>query len=425
MAADDYFYLALTRKGGAWYAMSYQYHWFCGRWMAHLLACTGLRFAHWPFFFPVFHFLNLGLLYIGFRQLLKKMLPANPAQGVYALVFCLLLYFASYSIAETWFWYIAVCTYLWSIIALLFLFNELLSTGFGALRLFLLIFVCLFTGGAAESYAVLSLLSVLLLAAYILTRFKKGKRQRLILVKSAIALLFLTISFSITMLAQGTSNRELTLPVVTTGAGLLMQFKVLALLLLKLSPARLPYLMLFGFPFFFLASAIPDKPWWRQPFGVFMLRISLLLILVLFILLLPTTFSMYDIAPGRALSFCSLAFCLYSCTFYIWLGKKFHLLQQHKSIQYLYLFVSAAVLIYHVVTQYTLTSVYAKQYNTRMALLNEHNRQQTPAALALAPLPPSGMLYWEEIKTDTSFYVNQQLKMGLKLKFSIYLLEKP
>ena len=313
LAADDFYYLALTQKGGALYAMKYQYRFFCGRWFAHTLACWFLNFVAAKYFLLLFQWTTLTALLTALGLCFKKIAGSYLSTSIvfiYAGLFCISFFFASYSIAQTWFWYIAVWTYLWSIIAALFLVNELLSQRFNFPGVLVILFTSAFIGGAGESYA---LIVLLLLFVYLLYKaaYKKQKDGKLSFVKLFLSALILVISFYMTYSSPGTSNREGLLPQTNILEKIILHNKACGILFLKLSPAKLPFLLLFSFPWFFIAGHIPSFNWINQTAAKFFIKTTCIFLFAVYLFLIPTSYALSDIAPGRALSIVSLLFCCY------------------------------------------------------------------------------------------------------------------
>jgi hypothetical protein len=432
LAADDFFYWGLTKEGGPWYAMMFQYEAFCGRWAAHIPACFFLGFYKIPFTLFIYHLVTLIALLTGIYLLLSKLLlryfnySNRNILILYSFLFCIAFFFSSYSISETWFWYIAVWTYMWSIIMSLFLFNELLEARSKLISWPIIMISAAFIGGACESYAVIDIMILVFMILHY--RFKKNNKslgdKRRLNNKIFFALVILSVSFAITYFSPGTTIRKELLPQTSFFEKTYMHFKVYGKLLLILTPPRLPWLILFSLPWIFIGAQLPASPFFNLSIKQYFFRSSLILLTAVFIILLPTSFAMSDLAPGRALSIVSICFCIYFSMLFIYIGRYKNIKEKLKVIgKYSFAVISTVFLIIQLAHQSGLVYFYNRAYDQRIEYLIDLEQKGNKETVELERLPDSGMLYWEEIKTDTSFYVNEQIKRGLDLGYTIKLKE--
>ena len=98
--------------------------------------------------------------------------------------------------------------------------------------------------------------------------------------------------------------------------------------------------------------------------------------------------------------------------------------RQQQRLKIVFALASATTVAYQLNAQYTTTNTYVKAYDERVKQLQDLQASRNKNTIQLKPLPSSGLLYWEELKEDTTFYVNQQLKKGLGLDYQITSIKK-
>src|SRR5207249_2331990 len=108
---------------GVWRCMSDLYYGYSGRWTAYLLTGWIVSLNAFKYYHFVINCVTLFTLSFVLYFLLKKILTnklniqlSKKLILLYAILLTCSLFFSSYSIGETWFWLVQVCTYLWSII---------------------------------------------------------------------------------------------------------------------------------------------------------------------------------------------------------------------------------------------------------------------------------------------------------------------
>ena len=131
---------------------------------------------------------------------------------------------------------------------------------------------------------------------------------------------------------------------------------------------------------------------------------------------------MSETGPDRALSIISLTTAIYFAVVFYLLGTG---LRFHTKLSKIFVLISGALIgLFMCLTlfnQYKLSKKFVTEYDIRATLLQGKKVNNQTQLFELNKLPPSGMLYWEEISKDTSYFVNQHLKLGLNLPFSVKL----
>ena len=154
--------------------------------------------------------------------------------------------------------------------------------------------------------------------------------------------------------------------------------------------------------------------------GKLLLRIiACTIILTTLSIALPSYF-LSDVAPKRA---CELGYLFIAISVFvsaIIIGNNINLAERRKIV----LKYSSVALIFifiltNAVIQIPIATAYTKADDARIKMLKQEKGVYTEKVLALAPLPPSGMLYSSEISTDTAYWTNKHLELGLQLNFKV------
>jgi len=430
LAADDLYYLANYPKVGIWGCMEYLYQTYSARWSAYLFTGAVVSLSHMKWTLFIFHTFTLLSLIAILSAILHQILNIRLKHSLkkaeivlYASITAMALFFTSYSIGETWFWTVQVCTYLWSIIMSLVLVYALLNHGSIVFNALLIVIAALFIGGSSESYA---LINLFLLGGYLFftnLRFKSLPflhlpRSKSLNLKLLIALSVLLIGFIITMAAPGNGVRYNALPHPSKVMLVWIELKSFIKIVFIRTPLNLPMLLLFASPWLLLGNRFQDKARIRSFFkltGSALPYVTGFLVLI-FVFLIPTSFIMAELGPDRALSMVSFFIALsFSAGLYC-LG--YFLKFSPRSIKILKISIPVLMIImltYHTIHQYNITSIYAQSCDKRMDRLNgiEENH---PGIITLDSLAPSGMLFSAEISVHPSHFTNQFLKEATGLK---------
>jgi hypothetical protein len=439
LAADDLYYLANYPKVGVWGCMEYLYQTYSARWSAYLFtgAVVSLSQLKWTLF--IFHTFTLASLVATLSLILHQILnlrlhSALKKQEIllYTTITVAGLFFTSYSIGETWFWVVQVCTYLWCIImslVLIYAFLNNCSTGF---NLLLIVIAGLFIGGSSESYA---LVNLFLLGGYLFfgnirfsrlpfLHFTTSKNMNL---KLAIALIAVLIGFAITMAAPGNGVRYNALPHPSYAMLLWIQMKSFIKIVFIRTPLNLPILLLFGAPWFLLGNRMQKKNS-VVSFSQFLksaLPYLFIVLTLIFIFLVPTSLVMAELGPDRALSFVSFFIALSFSTGLFWAGMRLSV--DKRAIHLLKIGIPASMIIlltYQTTNQRQITAAYARSYDSRNIQLKTLKQKNEDSIIVLDSLKPSGMLYSAEISTNPNHFSNQFLKASIGLNRDVQVRSK-
>ncbi len=408
---EDHNFLFLSKEMGPLKAMLDVYEHYSARWSAHTLAFYFSLHYENRYFLLLFNCITLATLLASFYLLLKKALTGIAGQNIsqstlaaYSLLFLTGFFLSSFSIGEAWFWYMVSWMYMWSIIAGNFLLLIMLSEKTRLWHIPFIVLLTAYIAGAAESYAAVW---ILLLAALLIVkqknifpRISQHFHNRSLL----IALISLSLLYLFTLLAPGTAARKGLLTDATFVEHLIMCLKAYGILILKKTPFILPQLLLFGLPWIFLGKEFEskDKTEVKKIIPLF-LKSTLLIGIIIFILILPASWVLYDLPPDRALSQVSLLLCAFAavCSFY--LGYKTALSLNTVRILSLGALTGGLLLLgWHLQEQYSITKEYSDAYDSRLEKIIEEKKQGRTTPLSFEPLPPSGMLYSDELSPDSA-----------------------
>lgn len=439
LAADDLYYLANYPKVGVWGCMEYLYQTFSGRWSAYLYTGAVVALSHFKWTLFVFHAFTLAslitILALILHQLLNLRLQLQLKKHeilLYATITTMGLFFTSYSIGETWFWVVQVCTYLWCIIMSLLLIHAFLNNGSTGFNLLLIFIAGLFIGGSSESYALVNLflLSGFLFLANI--RFPKLPFLHLptskkLNIKLTIALIAVLIGFAITMAAPGNGVRYDALPhpsKAMLGWILIKSFIKIAFIR---TPLNLPMLLLFGLPWFLLGNRMQKNSSVVSfaRFSKSALPYLCIFLTMIIVFLIPTSLVMAELGPDRALSFVSFFIALSFSAGLFWAGMRLSV--GKRTIHLLKIGIPATMIIllaYQTTNQRQITSAYARSYDSRNNQLKTVEQKKEDSIIVLDSLKPSGMLYSAEISTNPNHFSNQFLKASIGLNHEVQVRSK-
>ncbi|MEP7168132.1 MAG: DUF6056 family protein, partial [Bacteroidota bacterium] len=346
---------------------------------------------------------------------------------LYAIILTCCLFFTTYSIPETWFWLVQVCTYLWSIITSLILLIILMQEKNKMIHYLILLIASVFIGGASESY---SMVNIFLLTFYMLLSNSSFKNNSWISFpkyqntnkKILFALIFLLISFTITMMAPGNEIRYSALPTVSAVQTAWIQIKSFIKIIFFRTPLKMHYLFLFSFPWLVLGNYLSTSAPKRKLITALnsIKKYFFIFLFLIFIFLIPTSFVMSELGPDRSLSQISFCFSLCFTSLFFFIGYSVEI--NNNAFQILKtgtIILSIGVLFFHLSEQFSITKKYANAFDNRISLLTELNKTEQKNAIELDALPASGMIYSAEISEDTSYFTNNFLEYALHLKFDV------
>lgn len=425
-AADDFFFLASQKEIGTIATVDLCYTSFSGRWVAYALTTGLLQVASHAYFLPIFTFAIFILsLYTCYLCVIKVRFFAAVSMSksstlLYAVLLLGSFFFASFSIAETWFWYTSVCSYLISLLLFLLLLNELLTTNNSFLGYAMLLISPVYIGGASESFAIVSFISLFLISvvSYFKFDFTSSFNFALQKRKLSIAIVLLLLSLGITAMAPGNEVRSSQLPHPDVATSVIIPFKALLKCAYLFLIGPFWKSLLFCLPWFFIGADVKNR---TVVTGIQFLKKTgkafLIFILISFILLVPASVILSETPPARALSQLSFLICCCLSLWFLFAGMSLKIstkfLLRSKAIHACSLLV---FLVYTLISQTSSLKKYDAAYRQRMEILSQNESKTGTSTLILEPLPTSGMLYSAELSQDSTFYTNRHLQRAMGIK---------
>ncbi len=427
LAGDDFFYLWLKDTYGSWDGMLYQYRNWSGRWSAHFVGCEMISQWKKPYFLPLLNFLTLGMLYFSLKMVVEKILSfleINVAKILIpSLIFLLIttFFFTSFSIGETWFWYIIILTYLWSIIGFLFLISSIFSEKYKLNTYIFITIVSSYIGGSSESFALIFLFFLFALLIY-RWKIKYDKKLNNTDYKIIYAFIILAFSFSFSVFSPGTEIRHSLLPQTSLNEKIFITFKAYFKFFINYLPNKIGYLIIFSFPWLFFGSHYFKNKIEKTNIKKLLKNTTLVFLILLACMYIPTSFIMSETGPARALSIISLLTTFYFAILFSILGVYIDVNKIYvTNIGHAITLISLIVLIYTLYSQYNISKQFANAYDARLKVIEKEKMNKFTGVLDLEKIPPRGMLYWDELSMDTSHFTNKHLKAGLNLTFWVKL----
>jgi len=425
---EDYILISVTKEVGSIKAMMNIYYAYCARWSAHTLAFCFSQFYENKIFLAAFNLISFSILITSFFLLIKKILNGiyffhinNKFLLLYSILLTCCLFFSSYDIGQTWFWYMVNWVYVWSIIAGNFLLWILLHEKLKLSHIPFIIILTAYIAGAAESYSTIYIL-------FLLTMFIIKKKNIACIFTEKIAphsllisLTLLVLFYMITIFSPGTWGRIDGLTHATFIQHCIMVMKAYGIVILKLTPKLIPYLILFGLPWMILGQTISsnNKIEIKKILPSFIKSILLIGSLIL-ILILPASWILYDLPPARALSQISLLLSVYTSCFFFYIGHKIQITK--KIIDRIIFFSSTAsvcVLCFHIMNQHSITSNFSNEYDKRIEYVTKKNNSGRKNTAFIDPLPASSMIYSDELSTDSLSNIFFEKVYGLNFHLAV------
>ncbi|MBL7890302.1 MAG: hypothetical protein JNL24_12155 [Bacteroidia bacterium] len=427
LATDDYYFIADSQKHGLLEQVGFQYMNWTGRYTATL--AMSIFYNLWGLDqlpYTALPLISILLLFLGAFLLTDKLSLQFSLQlelkerFIITCCFVMLLFFLSYDIGESWFWYCGYSSYLWSIIALIWGTYFLLHKQKQVLRGTLATFCFIYIGAASELYAVI----IGLIYTLFIIRIIRSKNTNLSLPhkwKLYSTYTFFGIAFLAMLLAPGNYLRDQLFPEHSFFGSLVITTKSLIKLFLVFLPSKLPYLLALGVPLLLIGMKIGKRKAAIGSFRSSAKKTSIFTAIILLLFFWLTAFVMMETGPARVLFFVSFIISIYIGSLFFLLGY-YQVLQSKllailKIASVLLLF---TMLLTHLYQESKTSSNYSYKNDQRIALIRSLNQKiQKDTIICLPLLPPSGMLYSAEISNDTSHFTNKELKMGYDLKFHV------
>jgi len=432
LATDDYYFISDVRANGIITGVTSQYMEWCGRYAATFVMDVFFKYLDvnqtYYFLVPLLSFIMLitGLqLLINTISKYYNLIIEPKIKWIANLSFVALLFFLSFSIGETWFWYCCVSSYLWSIIALIwglgFLFykrNKFVS--------FLGILICfIYIGGSSEVYSVIYgvVLTYFLIKEYrkssgFKSFIKEGFNKKLLFLYFTLA-----IAFIIFLIAPGNYLRDGLFP----QHQFFFSFFRVAKSIIKISivylPSVIPAIIVFSVPFILLGKMVKQNNpnLFTVSFRTLFLRITKTFIFLTLLFLMIVAYVMVETGPPRMMFLFSFMLVVYLIIISFYAGYTNLVNEERTSVLKISsIILGMIMLIYNISVQYLISKKYTTSLENRITYITDLNKKiKKDTLIRLPPLAPSGMLYSAEIMGDTTHFTNQELKLGYKLKYHV------
>jgi hypothetical protein len=417
-ASDDFEFLFRYQDLGITGAVKYFHESWNTRWTA-ILWLNIIFFIESKIHYIVwYHIISIAVLWFAFYRITKQLFKGDILQLLILSGFSTIAFFYScFSISDVFFWVNTSTMYLWSVIALLFICSEVLSSGN---RLWLVAICGLYIGGSYEPMVIVVIVGCLLGASAEFNKLvnEKELQQRMLMYGT---ILFFTVSaFIISLSGEGHLIRSSFLPQSSVLFKGWVLIKALIKIMLIHIPSRILPCLLFSFPWFLLGLLSPVK------FTFHHLKIASITFLAVIILsLAPVVFIMSEMGPERAWTQVSLYLVIYCGIIAAYAGTSLKNRINPSKVSRVYLALALLFILATAIPQLIQSYKYSKAYDSRMTYLLKLKNSKRTAEVVLEPLPPVEWLHSAEISVDSNHFTNGHLRRFLALPFTIRLSSNP
>jgi hypothetical protein len=432
LATDDYYFIWDVRNHGIVTGVTSQYLAWCGRFSATFFMDLFYKcFDVNQTFYFLLPLTSLILLVSGVYYFLSTLLT-NYNQNIpsfqkwlLSFSFVALLFFLSFDIAESWFWYCGLSSYLWSIIAFVWGMTFLIDNRKTVLTTSASILCFIYVGGASEVYSVIFGLA---LTALLIYNYRKQENLKSFLAntfnkKLIVIYAVLGISFIIFLIAPGNYLRDGLFPEHKIFNSFFIAGKSVVKFVVFYFPFKIPYIIVFSSPFFLLGNYLKSNKIdsLSLTFKQFFIRMKIFFGILFLIFFLVVAYVMVETGPPRVSFILSFLLSIYCIVIFFYAGYRnvFHS-KNFKFLQCASIGIGFVLMIYSIVTQFTIVNNYSIANDVRIEQINSLNKTiQKDTLIILPKLPKSGMVYSTEITADTNHFTNRELRLGYNLKYHV------
>jgi hypothetical protein len=432
-AADDYFFIWDTREHGMMANLQSQYFGWCGRFSSLILmeliyGNLGLQQSY----YSLIPFLSFSLITVGVYKNIQVFLSYYPIEidkletWILSLSVVAMLFFLSFDIGESWFWYCGFGSYLYSITAFIWGIYFVSSKQTRFLIYLGTAISFMYIGGASEVFTIVFGCSLFLLLIHryrnagTFSNFRKNDFNKKLLV----AMLSLGIAFCVFLIAPGNYARNQLFPQHQFFYSFFIAGKAGIKFFIFYLPFKLHYILVFSLPFVIIGKRFQMNQKYRflGSFTSFFRRSTLLFAGLSFLFFYVVAFIMTEMGPPRISLLASLLVTVYSCCIAFYAG--YHLVASEKQFSILKgcgICLGLLLVGYSLIHQYPIARKYAGAHDERLKQLQHLNNEPKVAGsiVNLPPLPKCGMLYSAEITADTNHFKNQHLRLAYHLKYQV------
>ncbi len=413
-AADDFYFLSeikIKNSFDIFHHLQFKWH---GRFASNFLISYLLPMSHYPYFLLSYNLVSFGLLLLAIFRLLKNVAHYFSVEVknlfFYAITLMSILFFSTLSPNDSWFWFTGSVVYFYSTIALLLLVSVFFKKEKNSWDYLLLVVSSIVIGGSNETMTVI----VVLFLTGIVLKEKQTFRSSLPFI---IAITLLSIGFLIIYFSEGTKLRDNITPDLSWQNVILYTgYATVKTLFFQFHKTFLPALFL-AIPLMFSTIKRINKNNF-QPIRK-LLYACVIIGIVVFINHLIAVIPLGALSPERITTVSSVLIVILLIRYLFLLGSEIYISEKLKKV---ILGINTIGMIVFVVVTFEIHNNYARAYDKRMddlAKIKKTIMHQKP--IYLKPLPASGYLPSAEITTDTTHFLNVDLKRYFELNNALIL----
>ena len=432
LATDDYYFIWDVRNHGIITGVTSQYMAWCGRFSATFFMDVFYKlFDTNQSYYSLLHIFSLFLFVTGVYYLLNnlfkqyKITISRLQKWLLTFSFVSLLFFLSFDIAESWFWYCGLSSYLWSVIAFIWAITFLIETRQFFFSMLASALCFAYVGGASEVYSVIYGLTLTLL---LYSNYKKEGSLKLFISKHfnkklIIIYSVLAVTFIIFLIAPGNYLRDGLFPEHKILNSFFIAGKSVVKFFIFYLPFKIPYIIVFSSPFLLLGDFLKTKEisFLSISFKQLLFKATIFFTVLFLIFFLMVAYVMVETGPPRVEFILSFLLSIYSVLLFFCAGYKGAFKTKNIGIlKCVSIGIGLTSMTFSIINQYGIVKEYASANDSRIEHINSLNKIiQKDTLIILQPLPKSGMLYSSEITADTNHFSNRELRLGYNLKFHV------
>lgn len=415
-AADDFYFMSEIKTKSAYAIFHHlQFEWH-GRFFSNFLLAYLIPLNQYSYFLLSYNLVSLGLLLFAIFRVLKNITHYFSIEiknlFFYVIIVMSIFFFCTLLPNDSWFWFTGSVVYFYSTISLLLLLSVFFKKEKNSWDYLLLIVSSIVIGGSNET---MTIIVVLFLTGFIL----KEKPTFSVSLPFIIAITFLLISFSIIYFSEGTKLRDNITPDLSWQNVILYTgYATVKTLFFQFHKTFLPALFL-AIPLLFLNIKVTYNKKFK-PIKELIFSCAIIGVVV-FINHLIAVIPLGALSPERITTVSSILIVILLIRYLFLLGCEIHIPEKLKKV---ILATNTIGVIIFVVVTFQIHKNYAIAYDNRMQELTKIKTTNSQQNLVyLQPLPASGYLPSAEITTDSTHFLNVDLKRYFELKNVLILKE--
>lgn len=436
--ADDFCFIVAYKNYGFFGSFGWWYTTWQGRFMPYLFINFFLKiYENFGTLFPYTLFITFVYI-LAIHSLLKKIIATDNSKwerlfvlGLSLTIFNTFLLF--HFDTSTFFWINVSTMYFGGVAFFLLGVNQIFSKSKGILSYAVLIFSFLYAGSSSEHFGLITLILLGVMIWFVFSEKKNlaCEKRKIITRKLLIALLAGAISFLIMYLAPGNNIRRAQFPHLSIVAAIKQTPTAINYLIFLMIPARISYLFIALFSFFFAGSyfgkGMISENISKKLLIIFCCVLAGIIVLTQFLFIYAQSHS----GPSRAYVHLSMLIVIAAAGIGFMIGGKantasaVHYLSACIGILSIFL-----VAVFQIKSSLYPTLNYVKSVNERLSILNKLKNTNYQGVFKLDSLKVSerNFLLNAEIAKNSldsnNMFINNCIEAELNLKFKIELKEK-